>query len=242
MVHASSPAMFPNIGSPYGQPLSAVGSPEDIKPNVGYAGATSPPARRAGSYLPWMTDGQSQPASTPVSAAPSPRTQFDLKREPDDGMDVDVNLNSEASDSGSEHQGGEEKTQEQPELTLEEKLQQRFPSFEKHRPLRFTDLQAIELRESKKRRLQDHVGELLPGWSSAQSDALTSSFFFFQSPPSNRNIHCILRRRTSCVHGQQSKAYITAAFKHGQHHCPKELDNARMFWLRTIGCIAWSKR
>ena len=119
--------MFPNIGSPYGQPLSTVGSPEDVKPNIENLGPASPPAQGSGAHLPWMIDSHGQSASAAVSAAPSPGTPFDVKSEADDGMDVDVNLNSEASASASEDEG--EATQEQPELTLEQKIQQRFPSF-----------------------------------------------------------------------------------------------------------------
>jgi hypothetical protein len=187
MVHAGSPAMFPHIGSPYGQPLSAVGSPEDLKPNIGYPGPTSPPARGSGGHLPWMTDHHGHTASAAVSAAPSPGTPFDVKSEVDDGMDVDVKLNSEASVSGSEDEG--EATQEQPELTLEQKMQQRFPTFEKHRPLKFTDLQAIDLRDPKKRRLEDHVGELAGGRPAQHDVIFTSSRFTVSSIESEHPLH-----------------------------------------------------
>ena len=186
-VHSGSPAMFPNVGSPYGQPLSAAGSPEDVKPNIGYSGPTSPPARGSGGYLPWITDNHGQTASAAVSAAPSPGTPFDVKSEVGDGMDVDVNLNSETSASGSEDEG--EATQDQPELTLEQKMQQRFPTFEKHRPLKFTDLQAIDLRDPKKRRLEDHVGELKGGQSLDKDDLLTSSRFTVSSIESEHPLH-----------------------------------------------------
>jgi hypothetical protein len=234
MVHAGSPAMFPHIGSPYGQPLSAVGSPEDVKPNIGYPGPTSPPARGSGGHLPWMTDNHGQTASAAVSAAPSPGTPFDVKSEVDDGMDVDVNLNSEASVSGSEDEG--EATQEQPELTLEQKMQQRFPTFEKHRPLKFTDLQAIDLRDPKKRRLEDHVGELAGGRRSSMT--LYSHLLGLQSPRSNRNILCIPKRRAFYGLCQQLRAYIKVGYNHGQLRCREELDNARIHWVLRTGCIA----
>ena len=151
MTHAGSPAMFSNHASPYAQPSPAAApSPEDVKPNIHSMGTMSPPAPVYGERLPWMTDEQLPTPSGPPSAAPSPYDQKPRVDE-DEGMDVDPESTGDASDQGSE---------EKVELTFEEKMQQRFPAFDKKKPLRFTDLQAIDpIRESKKRRLEDHGSE-----------------------------------------------------------------------------------
>lgn len=158
MNHAASPGMFSTHASPYAYASPAAApSPEDVKPSTSQLGVMSPSAPAYGERLPWMTDDQ---GSVPPSAAPSPYDQKPRQDdseddEGEDGMDIDPQLTGTraGSDTGSE-QG------QKVELTFEEKMQLRFPAFDKKKPLRFTELQAIDpIRESKKRRLEDHGSE-----------------------------------------------------------------------------------
>lgn len=151
MTHAASPAMFSNHASPYAQSPAAAASPEDVKPNISGYGAASPPVTGFGERPPWMTDDQVYTPSVPPSAAPSPYDQKPRLDDVEEEMELDPRLADGASDVESE---------QQVELTFEEKMQQRFPTFDRRKPLKFTELQAIDpIRESKKRRLEDHGSE-----------------------------------------------------------------------------------
>lgn len=158
MNHAASPGMFSTHASPYAYASPAAApSPEDVKPSTSQLGVMSPSAPAYGERLPWMTDDQ---GLVPPSAAPSPYDQKPRRDdseddEGEDGMDIDPQLTGTRaeSDTGSEQE-------QKVELTFEEKMQLRFPAFDKKKPLRFTELQAIDpIRESKKRRLEDHGSE-----------------------------------------------------------------------------------
>lgn len=158
MNHAASPGLFSTHASPYAYASPAAApSPEDVKPSTSQLGVMSPSVPAYGERLPWMTDDQ---GSVPPSAAPSPYDQKPRRDdseydEGEDGMDIDPQLTGTRaeSDTGSEQE-------QKVELTFEEKMQLRFPAFDKKKPLRFTELQAIDpIRESKKRRLEDHGSE-----------------------------------------------------------------------------------
>jgi hypothetical protein len=152
-------------------------SPEEYVKSGGEVGSpvVSAPVQQE-DRLPWMT-------------ATSPGDNHDLKPSlnSDNKMEVDLASEEEEQDDDLEEDEDDEDDDnddddeadhdaemelgQTEELTFEQKMSNRFPTFEKGQPLMLTDLQSIvfaggnesgaTLKENKKRRLDDHVGQSL---------------------------------------------------------------------------------
>jgi hypothetical protein len=150
-----------NIDVPYTgyalpEPTVSAMSPEDIKPDIASPpNNTSPPSQPA-MRLPWMQDES-------FSAAPSPQQAYtpqDIKTE-SEAFDDDMNVDEEDDEDAEGEMDDEFEPDEAVELTFEERMRLRFPTFEKEKPLKFTDLTALNpIREVKRRKLEDHPSQL----------------------------------------------------------------------------------